>query len=524
MPTQAPQIARPHRAQQRRHPAPQRAPRGQQRPSLLRRFWWVLPLTGGGFILVLLLSGVLALNLMYADRILPGVEVGDVALGGLTQAEAEQRLAQALTTINLRDGERTWQATTAELGIAVDAGQTAANAFAQGHGEGGMTALFSTVRVEPVVALNASQLTEELIALAPTFEIAPINAGVELVDGQVRATPPQDGRMLDVAATVGALQADAGAALLNGEIALVMRAMTPAVVDATPVVAQAEALLSDPLSIAVYDPVTGDTIYWSAPPSRWGTWLTAIPDASSPIGLALDADAQGVRDFFVEQASTLDASRSVDLEAAVQSVRAALNAGQPDDAFVVVQHSARTHTVQAGETITSIGWNYGIPYPYIQAANGGIEALSVGQQIAIPAADSFLLYDVVPNKRIEVDLSEQRTRVYENGQLKWDWISSTGINSSPTWTGVYQVISHVPNAYAANWNLYMPNFIGVYQPVPGSGFTNGFHGFPTRGGGRLLWQNDLGRRVTYGCILLSDANVQLLYDWAEEGVVVEIRA
>jgi hypothetical protein len=46
-----------------------------------------------------------------------------------------------------------------------------------------------------------------------------------------------------------------------------------------------------------------------------------------------------------------------------------------------------------------------------------------------------------------------------------------------------------------------------------------------RGGGCLLWQNDPGRRVTCSGILLSDkynTNVQLLYNRAETGVVVEI--
>jgi lipoprotein-anchoring transpeptidase ErfK/SrfK len=52
---------------------------------------------------------------------------------------------------------------------------------------------------------------------------------------------------------------------------------------------------------------------------------------------------------------------------------------------------------------------------------------------------------------------------------------------------------------------------------------NGFHGFPTRGGSQLLWTNSLGRKVTYGCILLSSDNAATLYDWAEEGIVVEIQ-
>jgi lipoprotein-anchoring transpeptidase ErfK/SrfK len=39
-----------------------------------------------------------------------------------------------------------------------------------------------------------------------------------------------------------------------------------------------------------------------------------------------------------------------------------------------------------------------------------------------------------------------------------------------------------------------------------------------------LWTNSLGTRVTYGCILLSNDNAALLWEWAQEGVVVEIRA
>ena len=88
---------------------------------------------------------------------------------------------------------------------------------------------------------------------------------------------------------------------------------------------------------------------------------------------------------------------------------------------------------------------------------------------------------------------------------------------------MFQVQTHVPNAYASNWNLWMPHFVGIYRPLPGSDFMNGFHGFPTRDGSALLWTGDLGHPVTYGCLLISTENAIALYDWAEAGVVVEIR-
>jgi lipoprotein-anchoring transpeptidase ErfK/SrfK len=87
---------------------------------------------------------------------------------------------------------------------------------------------------------------------------------------------------------------------------------------------------------------------------------------------------------------------------------------------------------------------------------------------------------------------------------------------------VFQVQSHEGNAYAASWDLWMPYFLGIYRPVPTSDFMNGFHGFPTRDGTNLLWTGNLGHPVTYGCILLSTQNAAALYEWAEEGVVVEI--
>lgn len=504
-------------APQARRPMPRRSPRN-------RRVWLLIIPAGMLFALFMLIAGGLVLYMLaFGQRMLPGVYFEDRSLGGLTQTEAVSVIQREWRLLTLRDGSRSWELEAAALGLQLNAEQTAADAFAQGHGEGGLTALFNRVQIAPVISLDAAALAAELERIAPQISIAPVNAGVAFENGEVIATALQNGRMLDVVATVAQLQANPALALQDGELALVMQGVAPAVADASPLVAQARALLSNPLDIRIFDPVTGDSIYWSAAPQEWGRWLTAVSDPNSPIGLALHADANAVRSFLSQQAAVFDSSRSVDLEAGVQAVQNALAAGRPQDAVLTVQHRERQHVVRAGETITSIAWDYGIPYLYIMQANGGIESVSVGQRITIPPADLFLKLPVVPDKRIVVSISQQRTRVYENGQLKWDWVTSTGISSSPTWTGVYQVISHEPNAYAANWNLYMPNFMGVYQPVPGADFTNGFHGFPTRGGGQLLWENSLGTRVTYGCILLSNTNMQLLYDWAEEGVVVEIQ-
>lgn len=506
-------------------PVQQPLPQGRKKKSN-NRWLWIIGFAIFGMMFLCGGSMMMVTGLIYADGILPGVTVNDVALGGLSESAASNKLERSWNSIVLRDGNRRWAVDPHSLGMTIDTTATAAEAYAIGRTAGNpILAIFGESPVSPIVTMDATIAGTEFLRIAEQVHLAPVDAGVGFENGQVVATSPKNGRALNVKSTLSNLIQVIDSGREINEITLMMDEIAPAVSDATPLVAQAKALLANPLDIRVYDPVTGDSVYWSAQPDVWGQWLTITPDSDTALGLAFDADPAQVRAYLVNKAnSVLDGSRTLDIDAGVDSVVAAIRNGDPSRGFVQVTHKEHVHTVRSGETITSIAWDYGIPYLYIQQLNGGIESVSAGQQIRIPPADIFLTEPVNPAKRIVVSISQQNVKVYENGQIKWDWSASTGIPDSPTWTGIYQVQSHVDNAYAANWNLHMPNFMGVYQPVPGADFTNGFHGFPTRGGGQLLWENSIGRKVTYGCILLSNTNIQQLYTWAETGVVVEIQA
>ena len=507
------------------HPAyppnrPMPARRPQRKKSKLSMWLILLPIALMVLFLFGLVSSFVLFQLSFANRILPRVQVAGISVGNMSETEAINYLTQQWQTIELSDGSRTWDTNSEYLGLTLDAQGSIEQALKLKS----LSAIFNETNVTPVFSVDANTMNLHLSSLTEEIEQPARNAGVQLVNGEVLPTEPVYGTMIDIQATINALQSNP-ALLSDGVLEMVMLDVAPTVMDSSALVAQAENLLLNPLDIRVFDPVTGDSIYWSSLPEVWGNWLTATSDPNSAIGLALSVDSGQVRNYLQQQAqNSFDSSRTVDFDSAVASIQNAFLAGTPQNAFVTVQHNDRIHTVQSGESITSIAWDYGIPYLYIMQYNGGIDSVSVGQDIIIPPADYFIEGNVDPTKRIVVSISQQRTYVYENGQLIYEWASSTGINSSPTWTGVYQILSHEPNAYAGNWDLYMPNFMGVYQPVPNSEFTNGFHGFPTRGGGQLLWENSLGTRVTYGCILLSNTNIGILYEWAQDGVVVEIRA
>ncbi|MCA9901369.1 MAG: L,D-transpeptidase family protein, partial [Anaerolineales bacterium] len=257
-------------------------------------------------------------------------------------------------------------------------------------------------------------------------------------------------------------------------------------------------------------------------PQVWGSWLTLTVDQANTTQFDWAIEPDKAAQFFAERNAALGENRYLDEELALTAVTNAIK-NQQENISLRIYHSPSQYVVQAGDTFAGIGRAVGIPYPWIQAANPGVgDALTVGQSITIPSPDDLLPYPVVDGKRIVVSISQQRAWVYENDALKWEWLASTGIASSPTAPGVFQIQTHEPNAYAANWDLWMPSFMGIYQPAPNVEFMNGFHGFPTRDGANLLWTSNLGTAVTYGCILLSNENAAQLYEWAEQGVIVEI--
>ena len=111
-------------------------------------------------------------------------------------------------------------------------------------------------------------------------------------------------------------------------------------------------------------------------------------------------------------------------------------------------------------------------------------------------------------------------RVYENGVIIWDWITSTGLADSPTANGIFQVIEKEERAYASQWDLWMPYFIGVYEA--GGNVVNGFHELPFLSNGQRLWAGSLGHPASFGCIILGIPDAEVLYNWVEIGVIVVI--
>jgi LysM repeat protein len=461
------------------------------------------------------------------DRILPGVEVLGVGIGGLTTAEAGERLEARWRAHRIQVGEDKVQRQVSPqaLGMALDTETTVRRAHAVGRTLDGLTSLIGQPELlspAPVWTYDRRVTMAYLEGLRDEVEVPAQDAELAIVDGQAVAVEAVRGRRLDALATVEWLSADPRRALAENRLPLVLTEVPPAVVDAGAAVEAANQHLATTFVLELFDPVSGQVTEVIISPSEWRDWLSLEVTDVATSQFRWHVDRSRLDGYLEAASASLGADLYVDAEEAVEAVDRALSE-EAHSLLLQVRHRPKSHIVQPGETLASIGRAYGMPYPWIQQANPQLgDGLWPGQAITIPSRDVLLPLPAVPGKRVVVSMTEQRVRVYEASELRWDWPASTGITSSPTAPGVFQVQSHELNAYAANWDLHMPHFIGVYRPVPTSDFMNGFHGFPTRDGRTLLWTGDLGRAVTFGCILLSSDNAAALYEWAEAGVVVEI--
>ena len=209
--------------------------------------------------------------------------------------------------------------------------------------------------------------------------------------------------------------------------------------------AQANQLLSSTHPVYLYDPLRDEKFTWQITPQVIGGWLNLHlnPEDSSYLKWTVEQDkAQAYLQS--QQQATLGATRFVKMDEALPAVMKMVTENGPE-VHLRVYHGEQQYAVGTGDTLSSIGVKLGMPYPWIQKANPGLgDMLQVGQKLTIPSPDVFVPLPPVENKRIIVSIKDQKVKVLENGAVKWDWPASTGMDSSPTSPGIFQVRTHEP--------------------------------------------------------------------------------
>lgn len=478
--------------------------------------------------LALFTAGIFYANYQLNHLIVPGVSVGNTPLGGMSVQDAAVELHRVFNMeqrIVISDGIHDWEATPAEIGLRLDAWQTANRAYAVAHGLSIPAELGQMVyslhdgwQVTPVIELDSARAQAWLESIRADASQSPVDAQLVIKNGELTATQGQIGYAVNTQATLDTIQSDPAAVLLKGSWQVALMPIPPQVSDATSTLAQAKQLLETPFVIQAYDPIDEAHYQWQVEKALLASWLVVQPGDG---GASVSIDPLQVQAYLDTQSSTLGDGKYLDSEGAAQLLVSAFSRGETPT--LQVRHQPLTYHVQKGDTLLKISWYTGIPFWMILQANPGLDPdrLLAGQSLTIPSQDDLLPLPVVPGKRIVISISRQRLWVYQDGKLLSKHKISTGIDRSPTQPGIFQVQTHDRRAYASVWDLTMPYFLGIYEAWPG--FMNGLHGLPTLSNGQRLWGNILGRPASFGCIILDLETAERLYHWAENGVVVEIQ-
>jgi len=143
--------------------------------------------------------------------------------------------------------------------------------------------------------------------------------------------------------------------------------------------------------------------------------------------------------------------------------------------------------------------------------------------LVLPITSSYTKDPNLHPKFIEVNKSNQRAYLFENGKLVRELVISTGI----TWetpTGDYKVLNKVPMTISYSRIWYMPWYLPI-GTINGP-YYFGFHEIPYQVSyNGMIYSRDpetIGSPATGGCIQLLKGQAKEVYDWADVGMPVYI--
>lgn len=300
---------------------------------------------------------------MLDGRILPGVSLWRMPLGGATIEEARQQVLRELGLDVPRvvllgpDGQR-WIFSAADLGVNVDMEATLARVYGPGHSQKQFfavlrerwQALQKPTMVAPVLVWEKSRALEHLHSLSQQIDSPAQDAQVYLDGAEVRWEPSAMGRRLDISTTLTLLEPYLRVPGV-AELSLIVGPVAPQLGDAQAAQALevARRVLIEPAQLLVPNPLEGDPGPWTISPESLAAMLAihvvdgqvtvgfdeaALREYLAPLAMGLHRDAVDAQYRFDGALGQLivrspsSEGRVLDVEATMTQIATYLQTGQ----------------------------------------------------------------------------------------------------------------------------------------------------------------------------------------------------
>lgn len=431
--------------------------------------------------------GVAALAAVGASLILiaPGTTVAGVAVGGMTPGMAADAISSriAQTTVELTGADAT--VTGADLGAAVDATALADQAFADRPMWN-----FGAWMGEPItvpVTLDPEAAERTLRAASPASYQEPVEAGVvfDTASNAYETTAAQSGTGISIAELTSAFTDAAADGDSVFSFSSAPSEVTASVTD-DDAAATAEKLNGMLSKIGFY---VGDERTIPIGPVKAASWLT-IDDVDGELKITADPSA------IQKTVSTLP--KKVNRKAV--------------DAEVIVDSSGEVlRTLTKGAEARVLGDTTAIASTFAAELADGDAAFEL--PVSSTPFETTTLF-----RRLEVDLSEQRTYAYENEKLVHSWAISSGKAGNETDMGHFRVYAQLRSQNMGREDTSVAPF--YYTPnVPYVTYYNAdeaFHG--------TYWHSNFGHPMSHGCVNMTVDAAKFVWNWATKGTEVWVHS
>ena len=412
----------------------------------LQQVLWALPLSLIVFILIVLAS-LIGFEVVYADRVYPGVYVEQTDLSGLTITEASQRLAEALPytykgRLVLTYGDQSWEKSPIDLGYVLEPTYSARKALDVGRQGGYLEniieqgqAWYKGIQISPAAYYDERIAQLFLQSIAEGIDQPMIEATLSLEGSEVLVKSGQVGREVDIQGTLAQI-APVMMRMADAEIPLIVNETHPAILDVGPQAELAREILSEPL-VLQDNAGEGDGEIWTIFPEELAGMLIITrnesaeeADASYQIALnqehfeiylesikpGLSVEPVNARFIFNDDTRLLEViepatiGRELDVEGSIETIETALIDGshQVDLQFQTREPEVTDDTTGEELGITELVFDYTSYFYGSDAARvQNIEtAAAQFHGLLVPPGATFSMADALGNISLENGYAE----------------------------------------------------------------------------------------------------------------------
>jgi len=440
-------------------------------------------------LIVLALSGVF--SQYYKNKIMPNVVVAGVNSGAKDSAELKSQLESQYSRlkVTLKSAEKKLEPKLEEVGMSLNIDQTVKNSLEAKRNQGMIAKLsfWKKYQVPAVIRVNDTLLQQYLDTHIPEMTKSPQDARLQFdpASNVFVITDQADGQGPDTNKLKQQL-IETGNTFESPTISVATTTKKPTITQAKlePLLDSANSVVSRKIVL------TGLGYTFQASPAEIASWVTPTPQENGDIKIVVDPGK---------------------IQSYVESIGKKIASAPTDQKVIKDEATGAEVVLQPGRNGTELADRQVLANAIARAIQ---DQQDTTQTMNIKTANFSVVNMNAFDKWIEVDLSEQRTTAYEKATPLKNFTIASGMRGYETVTGEFSIWLKTRKQTMSGGS----KADGSYYSIPNVEWVSYFYQDYALHG--AWWREKFGAPASHGCVNMTNADAQWLYEWAPVGTKV----